>query len=438
MSSAEADEEAWLAAAKAGDLFTIKELFARASEPKRLCSHQTPGVSSSGHSATHWLAAGGHHLGLKWLLAQPENADATHMVNRGGSTPLHSAAANGHCSCVQLLLEAGVDQSREDSNGDTAFAAAASRIHEAAARPLAALAPPHVFLKLSIGGNRAGVLVFALDETVAPRACANFMGLCEGFRVSMRRPGALYGRDGTMGSTASSVFLGYRGTTFHRLLPDQLLHGGRLAGGDTSVFGSRIFEDEHAACRVNQDARGLLCMANSGPDSNASQFFVTLAPCPHLEGRHVVFGRLVGGDEILATAEAVPANPTTHQPVTPITITDCGRWPSQPPRAATSNATTFADGKEASMASLRSVGAAAETSRAAVASAVAEGLLGAQKRSRGESEGIVSQGAESSDDERATSRPRTSTSGGNVAWDPLGGMTIESDDESDDDEQEQS
>ncbi|EOD15640.1 cyclophilin type peptidyl-prolyl cis-trans isomerase, partial [Emiliania huxleyi CCMP1516] len=86
----------------------------------------------------------------------------------------------------------------------------------------------------------------------------------------------------------------YRGTAFHRLLPGQLLHGGRIAGGDASVFGAS-FNDEPEGLRKDQASRGLLCMANSGPDTNASQFYITLAPCPHLSGSHVRFGRLVSG-----------------------------------------------------------------------------------------------------------------------------------------------
>ena len=227
-------EEAWLAAAKAGDLYTLKELHANSSSPKRLLAHQTPGVSANGHTAGHWLAANGHSVCLNWLLAQSDSS-IVKCTNHGGSTPLHSAAANGHSACVQLLLNSGANPNACDTNGDTAFACAASRVLDAAARPLAAHAPPHAYLRLSIGGSRAGVLVFALDETSAPRACANFLGLCEGFRVSARKPGALYGRDGKVGSATSSIFVGYRGTTFHRLLPGQVLHGGRLAGGDTSI-----------------------------------------------------------------------------------------------------------------------------------------------------------------------------------------------------------
>ena len=86
----------------------------------------------------------------------------------------------------------------------------------------------------------------------------------------------------------------YRGTVFHRLLPGQTLQGGQFKGGQYkgSIFGAP-FADERAGLGVRQDRRGLLCMANSGPNTNGSQFYLTLAPCEHLSGSHVVFGRLV-------------------------------------------------------------------------------------------------------------------------------------------------
>ena len=68
------------------------------------------------------------------------------------------------------------------------------------------------------------------------------------------------------------------------------------------MFGAS-FNDEPEGLRKDQASRGLLCMANSGPDTNASQFYITLAPCPHLSGSHVRFGRLVSGDAALAAAE---------------------------------------------------------------------------------------------------------------------------------------
>ena len=309
----------WLSGARTGDLFVMKRLHGATNNPSALLTLRAPGVSSAGHSACHWVAAGGHIACLRWLLSLPEAGTLVCLRNNGHSTPLHSAAANGHAACVEALLAAGADATAQDAAGDTPFACAASRGYEAAAQPLAPYAPPHAFLQLGVGKNRVGRLVFELDEAKAPRACANFLGLCEGFRARARAPGALYGRDGELGPS-TSVHFGYRGSSFHRLLPgqvrsrghvhvrgcgrglghvvpfacahparrttarrrlhfldpmlrpvhSQVLHGGRLSGGDLSIFGPR-FNDELQALRTPQSGRGLLCMANSGPDTNASQ-----------------------------------------------------------------------------------------------------------------------------------------------------------------------
>jgi cyclophilin family peptidyl-prolyl cis-trans isomerase len=365
--SAAQEAASWLAAARSGDLFTLKALHASAADAAALCAVRSPGVSSAGHTACHWLSGGGHAACLQWLLSLPGARALSEAVNNGGSTPLHSAAANGHATCLQLLLQAGADPSAPDSCGDTPFACAASRAHEAAARILAAHAPPHAFLHLSVGGRRAGALIFALDEAVAPRACANFLGLCDGFRARQRVPGALYGRDGTLAGASTSIFYGYRGSSFHRLLPGQVLQGGRLAAGDRSIFGES-FSDEPSGLAVPQDGRGLLCMANSGADSNACQFYITLAPCPHLTGSHVCFGRLVSGESALSLAENVPSAAHSLAPTESITITSAGRWPPAAPVRAGGGVDLQP------VTSLREVGAAAETSRAAVATAVVDAL----------------------------------------------------------------
>ena len=172
-----------------------------------------------------------------------------------------------------LVAHAPAAAAARDTNGDTPLSLAAARGHDAAALQLTLHSPKHAYLELQLQGARAGLLVFELDEEAAPRACANFVALCDGFKA-----------------------LCYRGSTFHRLLPGQVLQGGRLGGGGAprSIFGG-AFKDERAAMAKPLDRRGLLCMANSGPDTNGTQFFITLAPTPHLQGSHVCFGRLVAG-----------------------------------------------------------------------------------------------------------------------------------------------
>ncbi len=259
----------WLAAARAGDLAAMQGLHGACGAPAELTACREPGSSSSGHSALHWAAAGGHLELATWLLSL-EGTDV-HALNHGGSTPLHSAAANDRAALVELLLEHGAAAANvKDANGDLPFAAAALRGHEAAARPLMHTARPHAYLKLSLAANPVGQLLFELDNVAAPKAVANFLGFARG--------------------TGSMC---YRGNMFHRLLPGQVLQGGQFKGGQFkgSIYGGP-FADERAGLAVPQDRRGLLCMANSGPHTNGSQFYITLAPCEHLSGGHVVFGRL--------------------------------------------------------------------------------------------------------------------------------------------------
>lgn len=268
---AQENEKQWLAASRSGDLAAMQALIAASEAPAELAACREQGSSSSGHSALHWAAAGGHLEAAAWLLSLA-GTDVL-AVNHGGSTALHSAAANDRAALVELLLEHGAEAaSVKDANGDTPFGVAALREHEAAARLLAHTARPHAYLRLSLGGTGPlGLLLFELDTAAAPKAVANFLGFASG-----------------------AGGMCYRGTVFHRLLPGQTLQGGQFKGGQFkgSIFGAP-FADERAGLGVRQDRRGLLCMANSGPNSNGSQFYLTLAPCEHLSGSHVVFGKLV-------------------------------------------------------------------------------------------------------------------------------------------------
>lgn len=88
----------------------------------------------------------------------------------------------------------------------------------------------------------------------------------------------------------------YNGTPFHRVIRDFMIQGGDPTGtgrGGESVFG-RKFEDELHK-ELHHTGAGILSMANSGPNTNGSQFFITLAPCPHLDGKHTIFGRVCSG-----------------------------------------------------------------------------------------------------------------------------------------------
>jgi cyclophilin family peptidyl-prolyl cis-trans isomerase len=332
---------------------------------RELCRARVPGTSSAGHSALHWAAAGGHAAAVGWLLGLQEVE--VNAQNNGCSVPLHSACANGHAAIVRLLCAAGGDASINDTNAQSPFDVAAARGHEAAAAALPASIRgrvPHTYLRLSVAGAPVGDLIFALDEHKAPRACANFLALAEG----------IGGR-------------GYRGGRFHRLLPGQVLQGGKLGVASASVFGGS-FKDEPAGLARRHDRRGLLCCANAGPNSNGSQFYITLAPAAHLDGRHVVFGRLVGSDDALRVAEAVPVSQDTSQPMYPIVITHCGRWPPPEDKARSAAASDLAPGL-----TVGELASASDRTRDGVQSAVADGLRNSMKRGRDGADSESRQGA---------------------------------------------
>ncbi|KAL8287646.1 hypothetical protein RQP46_003504 [Phenoliferia psychrophenolica] len=116
----------------------------------------------------------------------------------------------------------------------------------------------------------------------------------------------------------------YKDTVFHRLIPGFMLQGGDPTGtgkGGESYWG-KSFEDEFPRNHPKHDDRGTLAMANSGPNSNKSQFYVTFRATPHLDAKHTVFGRLVGGDDVLSKIERVPVDATTNRPLKPVILKD--------------------------------------------------------------------------------------------------------------------
>src|SRR5262245_33596219 len=121
----------------------------------------------------------------------------------------------------------------------------------------------------------------------------------------------------TVGNFLELVRKGYYdGLTFHRVIPDFMIQGGCPRGDGTGGPGYE-FEDEPNQHRV---VRGALAMANAGPDTNGSQFFiVTAEACPWLDGKHTVFGRVSGGMDVVDQSSALPTGPG-DQPRSPVTI----------------------------------------------------------------------------------------------------------------------
>ncbi len=139
----------------------------------------------------------------------------------------------------------------------------------------------------AIFNTSEGTIVCRLFEKEAPKTVANFLDLAEGKR-EWTHP---------VGNKKSSDKL-YDGTVFHRVIPDFMIQGGDPAGTGMGGPGYR-FEDETKGSPHNMSAPGKLAMANAGPNTNGSQFFITTVPTPHLDGKHVVFGKVVDGIEVI-------------------------------------------------------------------------------------------------------------------------------------------
>ena len=147
---------------------------------------------------------------------------------------------------------------------------------------------PLVFLDISIGGRVAQRITIELYANICPKTAENFRALCVGHT----------GADGKS--------FGFKGSRFHRVITGFMAQGGDFTRGDgtggKSIYGEK-FADENFT--VKHTKRGDLSMANAGPNTNGSQFFLTFIPCNWLDGKHTVFGQVVDGFEVLDALEAV-------------------------------------------------------------------------------------------------------------------------------------
>jgi len=175
------------------------------------------------------------------------------------------------------------------------------------AREVEAAVTARVFFDVKIGDADPRRVTMGLYGDVAPRTVENFRALCTGEK----------------GEGASGKPLHYKGSAFHRVIPGFMCQGGDFTKGDgtggESIFG-KTFDDEDFALKHTRP--GLLSMANRGPNTNGSQFFLTTVPCPHLDGKHVVFGEVVDGMDVVEAIEAV--GQPSGKPTEDVVIADCG------------------------------------------------------------------------------------------------------------------
>merc|ERR1712050_769390 len=150
-------------------------------------------------------------------------------------------------------------------------------------------------------------VTMGLFGDVVPKTVSNFVHLCTGDK----------------GKTKAGIPLHFKGSKFHRIIPNFMIQGGDFTRGDgtggESIYGAK-FADENF--KLKHTEAGVLSMANAGPNTNGSQFFITTVKTAWLDGRHVVFGSVVEGMDIVTQVEAVGTS--SGKPQKPVTVVDSG------------------------------------------------------------------------------------------------------------------
>ncbi|XP_004296656.1 PREDICTED: peptidyl-prolyl cis-trans isomerase CYP19-3-like [Fragaria vesca subsp. vesca] len=166
---------------------------------------------------------------------------------------------------------------------------------------------PRVFFDILIGRMKAGRIVMQLFADATPKTAENFRALCTGEK----------------GIGSSGKRLHYKGSAFHRIIPNFMCQGGDFTRGNgtggESIYGAK-FEDENF--KLKHTGPGILSMANAGPNTNGSQFFICTDKTSWLDGKHVVFGKVVDGYGVVQKMEKVGSD--SGSTTEPVVIENCG------------------------------------------------------------------------------------------------------------------